>query len=412
MSPVDAVRAYRRVSADFAPPRAEPTWLPAGFLAALFLLTGTLSALGETTAQPTWRSARSTTAAATTKPVGRYDDYVRPAAYGEEASGPRQSGPHESGPHVSGPKYRVAGRMSTHSGGSYRLAQETGDDLERRLGEALERPFGVDEPESIPDPFEQDASRVDESEYPAYDPAEPTFESLPESPDPFEEPTFDEDPVNEKPVNEEPAYEEPSDQGSVYQTLPFDSGPTPRNEPMTPVDPPAAFPRGAEPLDDGSPSAQAMRNCYEDLAELKANRLSDMSLFIGVEGVAGEDFPYECSVDDGSVYSPRSWEGVTYMWKASALCHKPLYFEQLQLERYGHSWGPYVQPIVSGVHFFGTLPVLPYKMGLTPPSECMYTLGYYRPGSCAPYMVHAVPFTWRAVAFEAAGAAAVIGVLP
>jgi hypothetical protein len=99
------------------------------------------------------------------------------------------------------------------------------------------------------------------------------------------------------------------------------------------------------------------------------------------------------------------------MWKASGLCHKPLYFEQVQLERYGHSWGPYVQPIMSGAHFFATFPVLPYKMGIQTPNECVYTLGHYRPGNCAPYMIEAVPFTWRAALFEAGawvgGAAAI-----
>jgi hypothetical protein len=89
------------------------------------------------------------------------------------------------------------------------------------------------------------------------------------------------------------------------------------------------------------------------------------------------------------------------MWKAANLCHKPLYFEQVQLERYGHSWGPYAQPIMSGVHFFGTLPILPYKMGIRTPNECVYTLGYYRPGNCAPYFVGGFPFTWRAAAFQA-----------
>ena len=43
------------------------------------------------------------------------------------------------------------------------------------------------------------------------------------------------------------------------------------------------------------------------------------------------------------------------------------------------------QPVVSGVHFFGTLPILPYKMGVEQPWECMYALGYYEPGSCAPF---------------------------
>ena len=112
-------------------------------------------------------------------------------------------------------------------------------------------------------------------------------------------------------------------------------------------------------------------------------------------------FPRECGLGE-STFQPRTWSPTTFAWTASGLCHKPLYFEQVHLERYGHSCGPYVQPLVSGAHFFLTVPILPYKMGLTPPGECLYTLGYYRPGSCAPYLVDPVPLSLRAALAEGA----------
>ncbi|MHB1036288.1 MAG: SHD1 domain-containing protein [Pirellulales bacterium] len=102
--------------------------------------------------------------------------------------------------------------------------------------------------------------------------------------------------------------------------------------------------------------------------------------------------PPECSLGNEQ-FQPRNWAAITYTWKASGLCHKPLYFEDVALERYGHSWGPFVQPFVSGAHFFVTVPILPYKMGMEPPCECLYTLGYYRPGSCAPYTIDAFPLS-------------------
>ena len=40
-------------------------------------------------------------------------------------------------------------------------------------------------------------------------------------------------------------------------------------------------------------------------------------------------------------------------------------------------------------------------MGVYPPNECMYTLGYYRPGSCAPYMIEPVPISVRGALWEA-----------
>ena len=73
----------------------------------------------------------------------------------------------------------------------------------------------------------------------------------------------------------------------------------------------------------------------------------------------------------------------------------------MQLERYGHSWGPYLQPVISQGHFFLTVPILPYLMGVDPPCECIYTLGYYRPGSCAPYMLDPLPISARAGLLEA-----------
>ena len=52
--------------------------------------------------------------------------------------------------------------------------------------------------------------------------------------------------------------------------------------------------------------------------------------------------------------------------------HRPLYFEERALERNGRTIGV-LQPGLSAAHFFGTIPVLPYKMGAQPPSRPMYT---------------------------------------
>ncbi len=121
--------------------------------------------------------------------------------------------------------------------------------------------------------------------------------------------------------------------------------------------------------------------------------------------VSRSDLPRECPLDD-DVLDPdalRPWCETTFAWKASGLCHKPLYFEDVHLERYGHSHGPYIQPIISGAHFFLSVPALPYMMGLCPPKECEYTLGYYRPGNCAPYLLDPLPLSLRA-ALVAGGA--------
>jgi len=158
--------------------------------------------------------------------------------------------------------------------------------------------------------------------------------------------------------------------------------------------------------------ADAQTDCQRELAALKASTLHEVDLNIAVSGDPGEDFPIECSIDDGTWHEGRCWNETTYMWKASALCHKPLYFEDAALERYGHSWGPCLDPFVSGAHFFGTLPALPYCMGLHPPNECMYALGHYRPGNCAPYLIPPVPLSCRAAAVQAAATTGAVFILP
>jgi hypothetical protein len=111
------------------------------------------------------------------------------------------------------------------------------------------------------------------------------------------------------------------------------------------------------------------------------------------------EFPRFCSLGD-SAFEGRHWSLTTYTWKATSLCHKPLYFEEPDLERYGHTWKHW-QPLVSAGNFFGTFPLLPYKMGIEAPWECMYALGYYEPGSCAPYIVPPVPLNIRGALLEA-----------
>lgn len=102
--------------------------------------------------------------------------------------------------------------------------------------------------------------------------------------------------------------------------------------------------------------------------------------------------PTECSIGRGQ-YVARSWVPQTFTWTASSLCHKPLYFENVPLERYGHSAGPFLQPVESTVHFFSSLFFVPYNTALNPPNECQYALGYYRPGNCAPWLRSPIPIS-------------------
>ena len=119
--------------------------------------------------------------------------------------------------------------------------------------------------------------------------------------------------------------------------------------------------------------------------------------------------PCSINVDD---YHPRQWPMTCFTHNASLACTSGAYFEHVQVERYGHSWGPFLQPVMSAAHFYGSVLFLPYKMGLTPPGECVYTVGYYRPGSCAPYMIDPIPLSLRAGVMQAGATVGLAYALP
>ncbi len=110
----------------------------------------------------------------------------------------------------------------------------------------------------------------------------------------------------------------------------------------------------------------------------------------------------------------RSIEGAHHhrYWEPSGICHKPLYFQEVMLERHGHERFPCLQPMISGARFFGTLPLMPYMMTLHRPSEDLYNLGYYRPGSVAPFLRERPPYDARAIGTQTVITGAAFGLLP
>jgi hypothetical protein len=208
----------------------------------------------------------------------------------------------------------------------------------------------------------------------------------------------------------------PDDQ--LPESLPDDSAPTAPSRRDEPYDVDPSIP-GSDPTipDIESPATtRAERSCDEEkkeclqaIEDLRGRDIKKIFVGLRIEGdngrpaIEGRDFPCECALGLRTSFQGRDWSQTTFTWKATSQCHKPLYFEDVALERYGHAWNPVVQPFMSAAHFFGSVPLLPYKMGLTPPNECMYTLGYYRPGNCAPYMLDPIPLSLRAGAFQALG---------
>jgi hypothetical protein len=216
-------------------------------------------------------------------------------------------------------------------------------------------------------------------------------------------------PQETQPTTQPPAEQPPAPGRGAGQFQPvLPAGP---NAPDVSGGPPGAAPAIPTATLDAE-NSKAKESCSKSFENLRAYTVDKVNLNIAVKGTEGQDFPFECSIDNGQMYPGRCWEQTTYMWKASAMCHKPLYFEDEQLERYGHSFTPCFQPFISGAHFFCTLPVLPYCMGVEPPCECIYALGYYRPGSCAPYMCNPIPLSPRGALIEAGAVTGVSAILP
>lgn len=223
--------------------------------------------------------------------------------------------------------------------------------------------------------------------------------------------TFLSDEQQHQPAERQPRQSPPAEQpvlaptaGGQFQPV-LPSGPTP---PEGTGGPAPIAPTATVEAEKG----KAKESCDKSLENLRAYTVDKVNLNISVKGTEGQDYPFECSIDDGQAFKGRCWEQTTYLWKASAMCHKPLYFEDEQLERYGHSFSPCFQPVISGAHFFTRLPVLPYCMGVEPPCECIYALGHYRPGSCAPYMCNPIPLSPRGALIEAGAVTGAAMALP
>jgi hypothetical protein len=161
------------------------------------------------------------------------------------------------------------------------------------------------------------------------------------------------------------------------------------------------------------PSAAAGDPC----AAAVEKPMSALGIYIGLPtGDLPADHAAGCweSINQSGAASAaaRSWPGLVYQWDATSLCHRPLYFEEINLERHGYGCCACLQPIASAAHFFGTVPALPYCMAAECPCECVYTLGHYRPGSCPPWRCHWPPCDPLAAAAEGGVLTGMIFLIP
>lgn len=108
----------------------------------------------------------------------------------------------------------------------------------------------------------------------------------------------------------------------------------------------------------------------------------------------------------------EDWALTSYFWQAPNTFSHPLYFDDPMLERHGHERFPALTPVTSGLRFFATIPMLPYLATVQEPCDCVYTLGHFRPGSCAPTLLKRPPYERRAAVVQALSTAGAFIALP
>lgn len=170
--------------------------------------------------------------------------------------------------------------------------------------------------------------------------------------------------------------------------------------------PAEAVPAPANPaLANPAPAKQSAMPAYDDMQLIER----------ALGRVQPKDQPAK-ELDSGEALlqgagTTRFWGMSASLWEAPAFCHRPLYFEDENLERHGRSCGIF-QPAASAAHFTGRGLIWPYLAGAFPPHECIYTLGRERPGSCAAYRFYRPPVSVCGAAYEAAAITGLSYVVP
>jgi hypothetical protein len=178
----------------------------------------------------------------------------------------------------------------------------------------------------------------------------------------------------------------------------------------TVVLPTSPQPEGTLPAPNNISQAEALRK--DPCAAARFRPICELG--IGIAQPTGReptDFATPCWEEiNAGPCACRCWPMMSYQWDATCLCYQPLYFEDTNAERYGYvcggccPWGcntccsNCMQSACSAAHFFGTVPALPYCLAAECPTECVYTLGHYRPGSCPPWRWNYPPCDLKAAA--------------
>ncbi len=122
------------------------------------------------------------------------------------------------------------------------------------------------------------------------------------------------------------------------------------------------------------------------------------------------EFPAEPVLAKGR-FAGRTWPESHTLAEPNYVCHKRLYFEQKNFERYGWDLGP-VTPLVSAGTFYKDVAFFPYHWGtdLFRNYEC--SAGYCMPGDPVPLLLYPPELSATGLLAEAAVVGGLIVIFP
>lgn len=125
--------------------------------------------------------------------------------------------------------------------------------------------------------------------------------------------------------------------------------------------------------------------------------------------LAAAVFAHDAQADEEQ--ANRTRQETIVSWTPWTLCYRPLYFEEIELERYGCSAGCF-QPSISAAHFFLGVGLMPYKVATRLPRSCVCSNGFSSCDDVPPPGYEDCQIHWDAAAIEAATLAAIVLSLP
>lgn len=121
-------------------------------------------------------------------------------------------------------------------------------------------------------------------------------------------------------------------------------------------------------------------------------------------------FP-EQTVLTTEAYKPRAFPPMMEIVEPNYLCHRRLYFRQLNLERYGWDLGM-ITPAVAASKFFFDVATWPYHIGLEPCRRFECSAGLCQPGDPVPLMLYPPKASATGMGLEAAAFVAIFVIFP